>query len=144
MSDSTSSSDTSSLSSGSSSEDSDSDDDMDDTKLLLEIRNKLNRPVITTENRSVPQIAVKVKTEDLKEEIDDVSSPIISKDVEARPSTIDERLKEQFNLEKTDSSSLEIPVKRRRIGLVQEIIISVCTDYLCCNLWFLLLTEICY
>lgn len=126
MSDSSSSSDTSSLSSGSSSEDSDSDDDMDDTKLLLEIRSKLNRSA----EKSVLEAADTVKTEEVKEDTDDISSPTISKDVEKRPTSIDERLKEQFNLEKSDSS-LESPAKKRRIGLVQEIIISVSTDHFC-------------
>lgn len=123
VSDSSSSSDSSSLSSGSSSEDSDSDDDMDDTKLLLEIRNKLNAPIQKVE---------KVKIENIKEEVIDTPSPIatVSKTVDSRPTSIDERLKEQFNVVRKTSS--ETPAKKRRVGLVQEIIISVRTKQFEC------------
>lgn len=50
-----------------------------------------------------------------------VSPVILERTVEKRSTSIDERLKEQFNLLKDEDS---VP-KKRKFGLVEEIIISV-------------------
>lgn len=125
-----SSSSTSSSSSDSSSEETDSDDDIDDTGLLLEIRRKLAATASVCEKKPPePEIKAKPEPEKLVEElkvdepeVEIISSPLVAdRTVEKRATSIDERLKEQFNLLKDDEST----PKKRRAGLVEEIIISV-------------------
>lgn len=128
----TSSSSTSSLSSDSSSEDSDSDDDIDDTDLLIQIRKKLAATAsICDKKPSEPEKTMEMQIKEDLEKFDEPkgefkvepspSPEIIERTVEKRATSIDERLKEQFNLLKDEESA----PKKRRGGLVEEIIISV-------------------
>ncbi|RZC36943.1 histone-lysine N-methyltransferase SETD2 [Asbolus verrucosus] len=123
----TSSSDTSSLSSDTSSEESDSEEEVDDSKLLMEVRKQMEKQVKTTFPKTVP-----IKSEDAdtpspaqedKEDKDDNKSDAgdqASEDGEKEnPPSVDVRLKDILKDEKQQSS------KRRRSGLVHEIIISV-------------------
>lgn len=128
VSDSTSSSDSSSASSDTSSDDSESEDEADDTKLLLEIRHKLAQTSPPPEKKPVVvQEIKKVIKEELSNEEESSPSIVDEKPTEIKQS-IDERLKQQFNLLKNDESD-ETPSKKRRVGLVQEIIISVSFIY---------------
>ncbi|XP_066157816.1 histone-lysine N-methyltransferase Set2 [Euwallacea fornicatus] len=127
------SSDTTSSSTSESSSESYSDDDLDDSRLLQEVRKQMKgapskAPIKSTipdhikKEKSVsmaPSPEIKVQTEsddeedlnlDVKPELDQVSS-------------IDIRLKEQFNVDST-----EVPKKKKRTGLCQEIIISPRTE----------------
>lgn len=132
-SDTSSSSETSSLSSDSSSEDSE-DDELDDTKLLLEIRKKFQQmdsiskasstPSAVTEQQEVKEFSPDdpnlLKNQD---QFDDTNDSIDFN----KASSLDERLKEEFNLSRKDSLKLEPPTKKKRLGLVTEVhIISVC------------------
>lgn len=75
------------------------------------------------------EFKIKEELEGLEEpnvepKIECIPSPIIiERTVEKRSTTIDERLKEQFNLLKDEDTA----PKKRRAGLVEEIIISVST-----------------
>lgn len=106
----TSSSDTSSISSDSSSEETDSDDELDDAKLLLQIKNKFKQmDAVKNADKSV-----EVKEPD----------PIADDDNETertKERSLDDRLIEEFCFMK----SSENQAKRKRVGLVQEILISV-------------------
>lgn len=74
-------------------------------------------------NNPIPDLETEVTKPEEEPEKSDVSpSPVASEETdENRSTTIDERLKEQFNLLKDE----EATPKKRRVGLVQEIIISV-------------------
>lgn len=124
------------MSSDSSSEDSDSDDDIDDTDLLIQIRKKLAATASICEKKppepdKIMETKIKEELEKLDEtrdefKIESTPSPeVIERTVEKRSTSIDERLKEQFNLLKDE----EVVPKKRRAGLVEEIIISVSILY---------------
>jgi hypothetical protein len=125
----TSSSDTSSLSSDSTSEESDSDEDLDDSKLLLEVRKQMEKqvkvsfPKITPsslKNEEICNNSVQEEKEDKDndcETIDQVGEDENNKEL---ASNVDSRLKDIPKDEKQQSGG-----KKRRIGLVHEIMISV-------------------
>lgn len=131
----TSSTSSSSSSSSSSSEDSDSDDDIDDTDLLIQIRKKLAASASSTSEKKPPEPDKSMETK-IKEELEkmeeanndelniesSLSPVVVERTVEKRSTSIDERLKEQFNLLKDEEA---VAPKKRRAGLVEEIIISV-------------------
>lgn len=98
--------------------------------MLLEIRKKLAATASACEKKPPePKLKIKPEVEKLEEpkeepELETVEIPspmIVERTVEKRSTSIDERLKEQFNLLKED----EATPKKRRAGLVEEIIISV-------------------
>lgn len=105
------------MSSDTSSEESDSDDDLDDTKLLLEIRKKFKHIDEESKIKETGKgiLLAEQNASEVTEEIDEE---------ESATSSIDKRLLEEFSLKK-DENSEEPPVKKKRVGLVQEIIISV-------------------
>lgn len=105
------------MSSDSSSEDSDSDDDLDDTKLLLEIRKKFKHIDEESKIKETGKgiLPVEPNTSAILEEMDEE---------ENAGRSIDKRLLEEFSVKK-DETAEEQPAKKRRVGLVQEIIISV-------------------
>ncbi|KAF5298400.1 hypothetical protein FQR65_LT01178 [Abscondita terminalis] len=116
-SESSSSSETSSLSSTSSSDDSE-DDEVDDTKLLLGIRKKFQ--LFDSSHKSSPQIIE--SPEDYKEDSENVIADV-------KTISLDERLKDEFNLHKKESISHESSSRKKRLGLVTEVhIISVCIN----------------
>lgn len=95
---------------------------------MLEIRKKLAATSSACEKKPPePELKIKPEIEKLEEPkeepaVETAPSPmIVERTVEKRSTSIDERLKEQFNLLKED----EATPKKRRAGLVEEIIISV-------------------
>lgn len=128
VSESESSSDTSSESSGSSSENSDSEEDIDDTKLLMEVRKQMEKSKsaipahvkLSQPSTFTPSPEVKFSGESDLETDQDHSIVSATGDEDVQRTSIDIRLKEQFNL-KDDKP----PKKKRRVGLCEEIIISV-------------------
>lgn len=138
VSESESSSDSSSESSGTSSENSDSEEDIDDTKLLLEVRRQMEKTAaqssksvipshvkLTEASTSTPSPEIKFSGDSDMEVDQDQSIVSVTGDDEIQRPSIDIRLKEQFNL-KDDRP----PRKKRRVGLCEEIIISVSTRFL--------------
>jgi histone-lysine N-methyltransferase SETD2 len=128
----TSSSDTSSLSSDSTSEESDSDEDLDDSKLLLEVRKQMEKQVKVSFPKITPSSlkneencnnSVQEEKEDKDndcETIDQVGEDENNKEL---ASNVDSRLKDIPKDEKQQSGG-----KKRRIGLVHEIMISPRTE----------------
>lgn len=128
-----SSSESSSSSSDSSSEESDSDDEIiNDSQLLRQVKKQISKEL---------KVANPIKTSIIKasSRIEDTPSPIIETINEIQPevqcsplegteeeSSIDKRLKEQFDLLDEEGSAAK--KKRMNSSLVQEIIISV-RDY---------------
>ncbi|XP_066260562.1 histone-lysine N-methyltransferase Set2 [Euwallacea similis] len=127
------SSDTTSSSTSESSSESYSDDDLDDSRLLQEVRKQMKGTPSKAPVKSAipdhikkegsvsitPSPEIKVQTESDDEEDQNL-------DVKPEPdqiSSIDIRLKEQFNVDAT-----EVPKKKKRTGLCQEIIISPRTE----------------
>lgn len=116
---------------------------MDDTKLLMEVRKQMERTATNQSSKSIipqhvklpepststPSPEIKFSGESDMEADLDQSTASATGDEDRRPS-IDIRLKEQFNL-KDDRP----PRKKRRVGLCEEIIISVSTDFN--EIWFL-------
>lgn len=130
---STSTSESSSGSSDGSSDGSDSDDEIDDTKLLLQVRKQMEQSIKTeptTPTSPVPAPAVDSPTFSPEEKVqgsDDEGEEQLDEEPpqeldESGLTSIDIRLKEQFDFLKEDKVP---PTKKRRVGLVQEIIISV-------------------
>lgn len=120
VSETTSSSDTSSLSSDTTSEESDSDDDIDDTKLLLEIKKKFKRLEEETKINDIRKI-----DETIEVNQDLVQTEQLAEDNVVMP------VEEQVTTEiaSTEEVIEPPPVKKRRTGLVQEIIISVSVTF---------------
>ncbi|XP_017786038.1 PREDICTED: probable histone-lysine N-methyltransferase CG1716 [Nicrophorus vespilloides] len=126
-SESTSSSDTSSLSSDSSSEDTDSDD-IDDEQLMLEIRSKFSR-------MEAQKKLLKSRggdPDDLEHGLAEAHDSIMPDDLDESSLQDDDRTEDKSSLDRR-IEELGIlrdtpPVKKRRIGLVQEIIISPRTE----------------
>ncbi|KAF7266294.1 hypothetical protein GWI33_020325 [Rhynchophorus ferrugineus] len=118
----------SSTTSSDSSSDTDTDDDVDDAKLLMEVRKQMDK---TTKLKSVIPDRLKRDGKDsvtpspeMKLESDNDDAPDDRKrEIEEEPTSIDIRLKEQFNLDDGD-----MPKKRKRVGLCEEIIISPRTE----------------
>ncbi|GJQ84695.1 hypothetical protein Trydic_g12714 [Trypoxylus dichotomus] len=116
LSETSSSSDTSSLSSDSSTEETDSDDEIDDAKLLLQIKNKFKQ-------MDAMKNAEKPATGDTKDAA--TADDEDSKDEEPKERSLDDRLIEEFCFMKGNAAG---QTKRKRVGLVQEILISPRTE----------------
>ncbi|KAK9709614.1 WW domain [Popillia japonica] len=116
LSESSSSSETSSASSDSSTEETDSDDDIDDAKLLLQIKNKFKQmDALKDTEKSATELNKQVAAMDEDD----------SKDEETKERSLDDRLIEEFCFMKGASTN---QTKRKRVGLVQEILISPRTE----------------
>ncbi|CAH0557782.1 unnamed protein product [Brassicogethes aeneus] len=136
MSESSSSTESSSLSSDSSSDNSDSEDDVDDTRLLLQVRKQMEKSAKLTFNKSaIPQhvrgdSSVTPSPDNADEEKDedkmDFNGDVDDDDDDSdKLTSIDIRLKEQFDFMNEERPP---PTKKRRVGLVQERIISPRTE----------------
>lgn len=122
VSESSSSSETSSASSDSSTEETDSDDDIDDAKLLLQIKNKFKQmDALKDTEKSATELNKQVAAMDEDD----------SKDEETKERSLDDRLIEEFCFMKGASTN---QTKRKRVGLVQEILISVSCLFLVLNI----------
>lgn len=128
-----SSSDTSSLSSSDSSSDSDTEDEIDDAKLLMEVRKQMDKiprgsvksvipDRLKREGKDSATPSPEIKVESDNEEATEQSKKEPEENLEPL-SSIDIRLKEQFNLDDP-----EPPKKKKRLGLCEEIIISPRTE----------------
>lgn len=119
VSESSSSSESSSGSSDSSSEETDSDDDIDDARLLLQLKNKFkNTDTVKKTEKTV------VEEEEEEEEVKLHETSICDADgtlEEPKEKSLDDRLIEEFCFLRGEASHS----KKRRTGLVQEILISV-------------------
>ncbi|KAI4464179.1 histone-lysine n-methyltransferase setd2 [Holotrichia oblita] len=109
-----SSSETSSASSDSSTEETDSDDDIDDAKLLLQIKNKFKQMDAL---KDLEKSSLELNKQGAGMDEDD------SKDDEPKERSLDDRLIEEFCFMKGAGQA-----KRKRVGLVQEILISPRTE----------------
>ncbi|KAI4464171.1 histone-lysine n-methyltransferase setd2 [Holotrichia oblita] len=109
-----SSSETSSASSDSSTEETDSDDDIDDAKLLLQIKNKFKQMDALKDSE---KSSLELNKQGVGMDEDD------SKDDEPKERSLDDRLIEEFCFMKGAGQA-----KRKRVGLVQEILISPRTE----------------
>lgn len=124
----TSSTDTSSLSSDSSSEESENDDELDDTKLLLEVRKRMEKPVKLSFPKTIPKKAdspiIELPQMSPPDEEDEmkVDESMSEDETNEKSVTVEERLKDIFKEEISTS-------RKRRAGLVSEIIISVSIQF---------------
>lgn len=105
------------MSSDTSTEESDSDDDLDDSKLLLEIRKKFKRLEEETNINEIKKLSEN-NNETVQEVLQLDPSPI----VETPLPSVEEQVNEDLV---SKEESAQPPTKKKRIGLVQEIIISV-------------------
>ncbi|KRT79345.1 hypothetical protein AMK59_6952, partial [Oryctes borbonicus] len=115
ISETSSSSETSSPTSDSSTEETDSDDEIDDAKLMLQIKNKFKQMDAVKNAEKAAAADTKVTAMD-----DDDS-----KDEEIKERSLDDRLIEEFCFMKGATAT---QTKRKRAGLVQEILISPRTE----------------
>lgn len=102
------------MTSDSSTEETDSDDDIDDAKLLLQIKNKFKQMDAL---KNAEKATGETKENAGADEDED-------KGDEGKERSLDDRLIEEFCFMKGSSTS---HAKRKRTGLVQEILISVST-----------------